>query len=112
MLDEVAEELPQAFFRELNGGICLLPDTVRGELDGLYVMGCYHAYSAMGRYIEIYYGSFEAVYQWLSPAELREKLKQVLVHEFTHHMESLAGERGLEIKDERDMERYRQERGD
>ena len=37
---------------------------------------------------------------------LTEQLREVLRHEFTHHIESLAGERGLEIKDEQQIRDY------
>ena len=110
MLDEIATELPIEFYRELNGGILLLPEAELHPESGsepLYVMGQYHRSITMGRYIVIYYGSFERAYGHLTPDELREQLKRVLVHEFTHHMESLAGERGLEIKDEEHMDAYR-----
>ena len=39
-----------------------------------------------------------------------EELTATLAHEFTHHMEGLAGERGLEIQDEAFLEQYREER--
>jgi len=109
ILDELAAELPREFFNELNGGINLLPETkfhpeaVAGDL---YVLGEYRR-DVLGRYINIYYGSIAAHYANYPPQELRDRLRQLLVHEFTHHIESLAGERGLEDKDERDMEQYR-----
>ena len=28
-LAELLDELPEAFFQELNGGVCLLPDAIR-----------------------------------------------------------------------------------
>jgi hypothetical protein len=110
MLDEIAETLPEVFYRELNGGVCLLPEVKREAADDLYILGEYHIHPAMGRYIVVYYGSFAALYAHLSPAAWREELKRTLVHEFTHHMESLAGARDLEIKDERDRARYRRTR--
>jgi len=57
-------------------------------------------------YIAIYYGSFERVYGHLSRESLKEQLAHTLKHEFTHHLESLAGERGLEIKDAKFLEDY------
>ena len=110
MLDEIAEELPVEFYKKLNGGILLLPNVKlhhENKANDLYIMGQYHYDSRMGRYISIYYGSFEKVYGHLPPDMLKEKLKHTLLHEFTHHIESLAGERGLEIKDAHKMEEYR-----
>ena len=109
MLDEIAEELPQEFYKDLNGGILLLPDvkTHPEPDDYLYILGAYHNSVGMGKYIVIYYGSFERVYGFLSAEQLKEQLRKTLLHEFTHHLEGLAGKRGLEKKDEERMERYR-----
>ena len=65
----------------------------------------------MGRLIRIYYGSFEKLFGYLEEEELKEKLRETLFHEFTHHLESLAGERDLEIQDAKQLARYRKERG-
>jgi len=108
MLDEIACELPEAFYSELNGGVMLLEDTVRRREPGvsvpLYTLGTYHVDRVLGRYIEIYYGSFAAVHGHLPHEDFRSKLRDTLVHEFTHHLENLAGERALERKDERQIE--------
>lgn len=109
ILDEIASELPQEFYKELNGGILLLPEmklNPMGRNDDLYTMGEYHCGGGMGRYIVIYYGSFERVFGHLSRAGLKRELAHTLKHEFTHHLESLAGERDLEKEDERFMEDY------
>ena len=111
VLDEIAEELPEAFYSSLSGGVYLLPDAVTDdesdEKDPLYILGEYINDYDFSGYINIYYGSFMEVFPNLPPDELKRELKQTLIHEFTHHMESLAGERGLDIKDELEMERYR-----
>ena len=109
MLDDIAEGLPQEFYKELNGGILLLPDVKFSEYaqkDDLYIMGEYVRSGVMGRLIYIYFGSFERVYGYLSPAAFKEQLRETLLHEFTHHLESLAGERGLEKKDDVSLDRY------
>lgn len=107
MLDEICEELPPEFYRYLNGGISLLPGEKRNPVGpGLYVLGDYNRGGAMGRYINIYYGSFMRVFGYMDEAQLREQLREVLLHEFTHHLESLAGERGLEVKDRLFLEEY------
>ena len=116
MLDEIAEEIPQEFYRELNGGVILLNETKRhrdGDKTGdLFILGEYHndrkGMGGLGRYIAIYYGSFVRLYGHLPPERQRGRLKEVLIHEFTHHIESLAGEKDLAIKDEIEMEKYRQ----
>lgn len=109
ILDELAMELPQALYRELNGGILLLPQVKRnpvGRNNDLYIMGEYHSGGIMGRYIVIYYGSFMKVCGHLGRNALKKKLAHTLHHEFTHHLESLAGERDLVKEDERFLEDY------
>lgn len=113
MLDELASELPQGFYSELNGGISLLPEIKlhpERRADDLYIMGEYVRDRHMGRYIVIYFGSFEALYGNLPKDAFKSNLRRTLRHEFTHHLESLAGERGLEVKDAEDMERYHMKR--
>ena len=108
MLDEIAAELPDEVFRELNGGVSLLPETRRSESDpdgGLFTLGEYRR-DQMGRYIVIYYGSVCAVYGGSPWEVMRTNLKKLLQHELTHHLESLAGERDLEIEDEKDLDEY------
>ena len=109
LLDELAEELPEIFFRHLNGGIVLLPEAresaySRGK--DLYTLGEYHRSGAMGRYIKIYYGSFERLFSHLSDEEMKNQLRKTLRHEFRHHLEGLAGERGLENEDEKFIREY------
>ncbi|MDR3072732.1 MAG: metallopeptidase family protein [Clostridiales Family XIII bacterium] len=102
MLDELAEELPPIFFEELNGGILLLPKvrtSDHAQNNDLYVLGEYRHQYSMGRYIIIYYGSFELLFPHLPPDALKAELRKTLRHEFTHHLESLAGENDLEKYD-------------
>ena len=114
LLDEMAEEFPQAFYQDLNGGVCLLPeakpdpDFPEGEM---YILGEY-CNDMMGRYINLYYGSFAALAEqegW-TEEDWEDELWETFAHEFTHHVEGLAGERGLEIKDEAFLEKYRAQR--
>lgn len=111
MLDDAADELPEALYKDLNGGVYLLPDIKMHEESRkgqpLYILGEYISRHDLGKFIHIYYGSCMRVYAHLSPEDLKQALKRVLIHELTHHWEFLAGERGLEIKDEIEMERYR-----
>ncbi|MEG0598056.1 MAG: metallopeptidase family protein [Oscillospiraceae bacterium] len=110
LLDQIAEEFPPEFYRELNGGIALLPEEKEDpENPGLCIMGEYCT-DELGRYIRIYYGSFQSVCGDLDDDDLYEELYTTLSHEFTHHLEALAGERGLELKDEEFMREYRKEK--
>jgi len=115
IIDDIVSEFPDGLFRELNGGVILSPDAKAHPLGGgagggMYIMGEYHndrqGYGGLGRYIIIYFGSFARLYPDLSESRLRERMRDTLAHEFTHHLESLAGERDLEIKDRRDIEMY------
>jgi hypothetical protein len=109
MLDEIADGFPQELYQELNGGIILLPEVKlnnKSRNNDLYIMGEYHAGGNMGRYIAIYFGSFLQVYGLLGKEEIKNRLIHTLKHEFTHHLESLAGERDLEIKDAQYMANY------
>ena len=102
VLDRLAEELPEIFFKELNGGIVLLPEAKESEYSkrkDLYTLGEYHRGGAMGNYIKIYYGSFERLFGQLSDEAMEKELRKTLRHEFRHHLESLSGERGLEYED-------------
>lgn len=109
MLDDIADEIPKEFFRKLNKGIILLPEyklhKSSCDPNRLYIMGEYSV-DVTGRQIRIYYGSFKKICQGLRRPILRQRLKDVLLHEFTHHLESMAGEKGLEIKDAEALERY------
>ena len=111
LLDQMAEEFPEEFYRDLNGGISLLPQAVEDPAgEALYIMGEY-CNDMMGRYINLYYGSFAALAEqedW-SEEDWEDELYTTLTHEFTHHVEGLAGERGLEIRDQLALEQYKQE---
>ena len=108
MLDEIAAELPDGVFRDLNGGVCLLDETKKSDKDpagGLYTLGEYRR-DQMGRYIVIYYGSMIAVYGRSSRKMMHKRLREVFTHELTHHLESLAGDRSLEVEDETNLIDY------
>ena len=109
MLDGIAAEIPSEFFGGLSGGIilreeCKLHPEGAGDL---YIMGEYSSRRDMGRCICIYYGSFMCTHGHLPPGALRGRLRATLLHELTHHLESLAGERGLEALDRLQLEEYK-----
>ena len=112
MLDEIGREMPDDLYRELNGGVILLPETKlhpeSAGAESLYILGQYHNDPlGLGRYITIYYGSFIRVYGYCAPDRQREELKKIVYHEFTHHLESLAGDRSLEIQDAIGLANYK-----
>jgi len=113
LLDTQTEQLPQALFDELNGGINLLEDTVEdpefpaGEM---YILGEY-CEDCLGLYINLYYGSFAALAEkedW-EQQTWEEELYLTLTHELTHHMENRGGLHGLDDKDAEELARWRAE---
>ena len=109
ILNQIFDEQPECCLDELNGGVCLLPQckmSPQAVDNDLYIMGEFCRSHSMGRYINIYYGSFEKLYGHLSREALTEKIREVLQHEIYHHIESLSGTHELEDEDERFMRRY------
>jgi|GEM_PF-22015 len=98
MLDKAMEALPSGIFDGLNGGVNLIEDAKQDDRGG-YILGLYHN-NMMGRYVEIFYGSFTALYGDIPPMQFERRLKSTLHHELTHHIESLAGDKSLEQWDE------------
>lgn len=111
LADEVADEVPPEFFRELNGGIILqtAPKLHHRSVPGapLYVMGEYCRSRMMGRHINLFYGSLNAAYGSCSDEEMKAHIRATLFHEFRHHLESLGGRRELEEEDARRLWAYR-----
>jgi len=109
LLDNIANSLPPEIYVRLNGGVNLQqglkvhPESVANDL---FTLGDYN-YNELGRYINIYYGSFMRTYGGLSKDELKAQVESTLKHEFMHHLESLAGEDDLEIEDAVFIEKYR-----
>ena len=108
ILEEAAAELPEVFFESLNGGVSLVPEYKRHpETDDLYILGEYHDEPmGMGKYIILYYGSFKRAYAGCSYEEIKQELRKTLRHEFTHHVETLAGANDLVRRDEEELEDY------
>ncbi len=111
IVSELLDELPEAFFRELSGGVIVsqaapIPDYAH-EKD-LYTLGVYKVFSGV-RQIVLYKGSFDRVYPEADAEEARPLLRGVLRHEFRHHLEFLSGihdSSSLEAEDEREKRAY------
>ena len=115
LLDEMAEGFPAPLFEELNGGVNLLEDTVpdpefpAGEM---YILGEF-CEDILGRYINLYYGSFAALAQqedW-DEETWRSELRITLSHELTQHMESRSGLHALDDADAAELAEFRKEYG-
>ena len=104
-LDQLLDALPPGIFTNLNCGVALLEDTIF-DANGLLILGLYHVEPyGLGRYVTIHHGSMCIAYGHLPPQIFKDKLKEILYHELTHHVEHLAGDRSLEIKDAIDMKK-------
>ncbi len=111
IISELLDELPEAFFRELTGGVIVseelvIPDYARG--DDIFTMGKYQIYSGV-RQITMYKGSFDRAYPQADTDRAREILRGVLRHEFRHHLEYLGGvhnSASLDAQDEREKQAY------
>jgi len=110
ILDEVYEEFPPELFQDLNGGVLLLEEELADPEAGenVYIMGEY-CNDELGRYSNIYYGSFAALLFDEPRPVWVEELRETLRHELTHHVEGLAGERSLEYKDSAQLAEFREE---
>ena len=113
LLDEMAEGFPAALFDGLNGGVNLLEEAVpdrefpEGEM---YILGEY-CEDALGRYINLYYGSFAALAEqedW-DRQTWEDELYTTLSHELTHHMESRGGLHALDDRDAEELAQWRAE---
>jgi predicted Zn-dependent protease with MMP-like domain len=111
LLTEVCDELPDEFFRELHGGVLLSENTKispHSRNNDLVIMGEYSR-SRLGNQITIYYGSFERTYHGADEDYLKDRLREVVRHEFRHHLENLGGMYGrdsLEYEDKMQLRAY------
>ena len=111
IISGLMDELPEAFFRELNGGVIMsealmIPDYAHGN--DLYTLGQYQVHYGM-RQIVMFKGSFDRLYPQADVGQAREILRGVLRHEFRHHIEFLGGihnSSSLEAEDERKKQAY------
>lgn len=111
IISELMDELPEAFFRQLNGGVIVSEATVIPDYalaEDLYTLGQYEVYAGV-RQIVMFKGSFDRVYPRVSAEKARELLRGVLRHEFRHHVEFLSGihnASSLEASDARHKREY------
>ena len=111
LLTEVCDELPDEFFKELHQGVILSEETKISPYardNDLTIMGEYRR-AYYGNQITIYYGSFEKLYGNQSEDFIKDRLREVVRHEFRHHMENLSGLHGadsLEREDRNELRRY------
>ena len=115
--EEIAAEeldlLPKDFFRELHGGVVISEEVKLSDNaleNDLYTLGVYK-HNSLGNSIILYYGSFTKTAGMLTSEEAwRKKIREVIRHEFRHHLEHLAGvhnSESLEAEDARELAEYK-----
>ena len=100
MLVEIADEIPEIFLKDLNGGIILDENCKFNSqgADDLCILSEHNHDSDMGCQIIIYYGSFMHMYENEPEEVLRAKLRKALQKELACHLESLADAPEFDIK--------------
>ena len=113
MLDEIADSMPYELYRDLNGGISLLPQVKihpQALHNDLYILGEYIR-NSLGNAIVLFYGSIVRVYGNVSREELYRQLTRILHHEVRHHNEYLAGTDDLGLWDDDRIVDYLRQNG-
>ncbi|MBR2539834.1 MAG: metallopeptidase family protein [Mogibacterium sp.] len=111
ILIEVCDELPDEMFNDLHHGVVLeegVKYSPHARNKDLVIMGEYTR-SGLGNKISIYYGSFAHLYSGDNREQLKNRLRDVVRHEFRHHMEHLGGMYGrdsLEYEDKVNLRKY------
>lgn len=84
MLDEIADSMPYELYRDLNGGISLLPQLKvhpKALNNDLFILGEYIR-NSLGNAIVFYYGSINRVYGSLDNEEYRKSLLKYFITRF------------------------------
>lgn len=108
MLDEIADAMPFELYRELNGGISIVPQLKIHPVakhNDLFILGEYKR-DLIGNSIVFYFGSIQRVYGNLPREEFYRKMEHILHHEVRHHNEYLAGTDDLELWDDLQIINY------
>ena len=99
ILETLAEELPAAFTSSSTAASSSIRPSAApgGPARRPVYHGQYRTDPAMGQYIVMFYGSFRRVLRGADESEWVDEMRDVLRHEFRHHIEGMAGVRDLEI---------------
>lgn len=111
--EAIVERLPQAWLRDLNGGIQITEDAPQPEDDDeTYLLGEYIIDPYLGRMIRIHFGSFLHVFEDESTETWHAELEETILHEVQHHLEDLAGRDDLARQEALERALERLERAD
>lgn len=107
LADEMIEEMPEALFVELNGGILVDEEARRNDDDppDVYILGEYVTDDVLGAQIVLYYGSFVALFGD-DDETVEEELWITIVHELRHHVEGRAGLNDLDREDLEELQAF------
>ena len=108
MLDEIADSMPYELYRDLSGGMRIVPHAKlhpKAVSNDLFILGEYHR-DRLGKYIVFYYGSIIRCYGNLPRDKFYEMLRRTLAHEVRHHNEYLAGSDDLNLYDDKRIKDY------
>ncbi len=107
---EEAEVIPEPFYQELNLGIVVEEGIkTNPETEELVILGEYNR-SILGNQIKLYYGSFQKVLGQADENTWKKKIREVLRHEFRHHMEGRVGRDDLEREDREEIRKFWRQR--
>ena len=84
MLDEIADSMPYELYRDLNGGISLLPQLKvhpKALNNDLFILGEYIR-NSLGNAIVFYYGSINRVYGALDMRNTEKSLLKYFITRF------------------------------
>lgn len=114
-VEEMVDEIPEQFLKGLQGVHVLEHEHPEEAYEDVWRLGEYldpgpedflGGGDGLGRHIALYYGSFRRVADGDPHFEWEEEIWETLTHELRHHVESLAGEMGLVLDDERRAEDF------
>ena len=110
LLERMMDRVPDAFLRELNGGVTVSEEARRrpGDPPGVFVLGEYVTDPHLGALVVLYHGSFARLFRGEPAAVWEREMWETLRHELRHHVEGLAGVGYLDVEDEAELERMRQ----
>ncbi|WMI80191.1 metallopeptidase family protein [Anaerotignum sp. MB30-C6] len=114
LADQVANEIPSVFYNGLNGGIRLKEEErlhpLSREKAPVYILGLYIKDEFLGCRIELYYGSFAKVCRNFVKERMIKEIRDVLRHEFQHHVEIMCGNIDLILEDEKELKKIEKRR--
>ncbi|MGE5373145.1 MAG: metallopeptidase family protein [Solirubrobacterales bacterium] len=89
LVEQAVDQIPPRFCRDLTGGFNVQRESRR---DGkFFIMGEYVEGGHLGCFIVFYYGSFAAVLGDQPHPVWDREIRETVLHEMQHHIESLAG---------------------